>query len=137
MNKERVFKKYKERAGNILKDKERVNQLLGSTSDKLQQIVNSNDKLKELVDKVSVFFRMVKAQFSGDYRELPWRTLMLIAGAMLYFITPTDLIPDFLPAIGFTDDVAIVYWIYNSIKEDIERFESWENSLALEVEDES
>ena len=30
----------------------------------------------------------------------------LILGALGYFLLPLDLIPDFLPAIGFTDDIA-------------------------------
>ncbi|MCV9386890.1 YkvA family protein [Reichenbachiella ulvae] len=137
MNKEKVFKKYKEKAKDILSDNERFSRLMDTTSNKLQGIVNNNDKLKELVDKLSVFLRMVKAQFTGQYRELPWRTLLLVAGGMLYFVTPLDLIPDFLPALGFTDDLAIIFWIYNSIQEDIERFQSWENTLELEVEDES
>lgn len=137
MNKERVFKKYKEKAKDILNDNERFGRLMDTTSDKLQGIVNNNEKLKELVEKVSVFLRMVKAQFTGQYRELPWRTLLLLAGGLLYFVTPLDLIPDFLPALGFTDDLAIIFWLYNSIQEDIERFQSWENTLELEVEDES
>jgi uncharacterized membrane protein YkvA (DUF1232 family) len=30
-----------------------------------------------------------------------------IAGALGYFILPTDLIPDFIPVVGFTDDLGV------------------------------
>ena len=33
---------------------------------------------------------------------------MLVLGAMLYIITPIDLIPDFVPVIGYLDDLILV-----------------------------
>lgn len=40
----------------------------------------------------------------------------LILGALGYFLLPLDLIPDFLPAIGFTDDIAALgYAVYKVI----------------------
>ncbi len=37
--------------------------------------------------------------------EMPMRTKAMIYGALGYFISPLDLIPDFIPAVGFTDDI--------------------------------
>ncbi len=37
--------------------------------------------------------------------EMPARTKTMIYGALGYFISPLDLIPDFIPAVGFTDDI--------------------------------
>ncbi len=31
-----------------------------------------------------------------------------LIGALAYFIVPTDLLPDFLPALGFGDDAAVI-----------------------------
>ena len=31
-----------------------------------------------------------------------------LVGALAYFVLPTDIIPDFLPAIGYTDDAAVL-----------------------------
>ena len=30
-------------------------------------------------------------------------------GALAYFVVPTDMIPDFIAAFGFTDDAAVFY----------------------------
>lgn len=136
MDKRAKFKKYKSRAAELLKDNERVNTLLSKTSNKLKSIIDSNEKLKDFSEKVYTLFRMLKAQFNGDYTAFPWQTLVLIAGAMLYFVTPFDLIPDFIPALGLTDDMAIVLWVYNSLQEDIALFELWENTLNIEPIDE-
>ena len=37
--------------------------------------------------------------------EMPVRTKTMIYGALGYFISPLDLIPDFIPVVGFTDDI--------------------------------
>lgn len=39
-----------------------------------------------------------------------------IAGVLGYLICPTDLIPDMLPALGLTDDVAALMWALNSVR---------------------
>ena len=38
----------------------------------------------------------------------PLRYKQIIIGALGYFILPTDLLPDFIPGIGFADDLAAV-----------------------------
>ena len=39
-------------------------------------------------------------------KEVPFKDKMLITGCLGYFILPIDLIPDFIPIAGYTDDVA-------------------------------
>jgi hypothetical protein len=36
------------------------------------------------------------------------RVKLTLAGALAYFVMPIDLIPDFLPLVGFTDDAAVI-----------------------------
>jgi len=48
----------------------------------------------------------------------------IICGALGYLILPTDLIPDFILMLGFTDDIAAIMLAYNAIK----------NSVTPEIE---
>jgi uncharacterized membrane protein YkvA (DUF1232 family) len=41
-------------------------------------------------------------------RATPLRVRASILGALIYFITPADALPDLLPALGFTDDAAVL-----------------------------
>lgn len=43
----------------------------------------------------------------------------LIAGALAYFVSPIDIIPDFLPGIGFADDLIILLFVLGLIKRNI------------------
>lgn len=122
------FKKYKEKATALLQDKKKVQELVKNSAEKIKTVIEKNENLKEFVDQVGLMIRMIKAQFSGEYKDFPWKSTVMVAGALLYFLTPLDLIPDFIPGLGLTDDAALVYWVYQNIKEDIEKFRQWEIS---------
>ena len=115
----------------MLQDNSRVKQLIGAAGIKIRSVLDSNEKLKLFSDRILLMIRMIRAQFSGTYTDFPWKSLVMMVAALIYFITPFDLIPDFIPALGLTDDISIVYWVYQSIREDIERFEIWENTLEV------
>jgi uncharacterized membrane protein YkvA (DUF1232 family) len=53
----------------------------------------------------------------------------MIGGGLLYFILPTDLIPDFIPVIGYLDDLAILTTIMNSLKKEIDEYRIWQDTV--------
>jgi len=76
------------------------------------------------------FNRMVRAYMNGDYREIPWKNLLYITAGIVYFVTPLDLIPDFIPLTGFMDDLTVLMWVFNSVRSSIDDFEEWEKTTA-------
>jgi len=46
--------------------------------------------------------------YALDNPELPTKVRAVIYGALGYFILPIDLIPDFMPGVGFSDDIAVL-----------------------------
>jgi uncharacterized membrane protein YkvA (DUF1232 family) len=69
-----------------------------------------------LLEKITTLSRMVKAYFTGEYRIIPWVSIIKIIAVLIYFISPIDVIPDFLPFIGLTDDLALTMWLFSSLK---------------------
>ena len=75
--------------------------------------------------KIALFIEMIREYFRGNYREIPVKTIILITAALIYFVSPADVIPDFLIGIGFVDDGAVIAYVFNSLNEDIESFKTW------------
>jgi uncharacterized membrane protein YkvA (DUF1232 family) len=85
---------------------------------------NSNLTVVKLLNHYIVLFsQLIKAYIQGSYRKLPAIALAKIAAVLIYFISPFDFIPDVLPIIGFTDDLALVLWVGKSIKYELDEFE--------------
>lgn len=51
--------------------------------------------------------------------SVPSSEKLIIIGALGYFILPVDLIPDFIPVAGYTDDLAALIACYNKVKANI------------------
>lgn len=82
--------------------------------------------MASIKDKFFVLGRLIKAYALGDYRQIPWKTILLIVAAIIYFVNPLDLIPDLVPLTGLTDDFAVLVWVYNSVSTEIDKFVAWE-----------
>lgn len=79
---------------------------------------------------LAAFLRLLKAWALRQYQRIPWTALLLVAGAVVYFVMPIDLIPDVLAGIGFVDDVAVVSAAVRSVQDELDRFREWEQDGA-------
>ena len=70
--------------------------------------------------------RLLKAWKDGSYRGLSVRTLASLATALLYVLSPVDVIPDFIPGVGLIDDAAVLALLLHSIAQDLAAFRVWE-----------
>ncbi len=74
----------------------------------------------EFIEDVKLLYRMITdKKFSLDPK-----TYGAIAGAIAYVVLPADVIPDFLPALGFIDDAFVVSMLIERFKDEIERYKS-------------
>jgi uncharacterized membrane protein YkvA (DUF1232 family) len=77
-------------------------------------------------------FRMLRAWTRGAYRPATW-TIVSAAAVILYLLSPIDLIPDFLPAVGLLDDASFFVWVLARIRGELDRFVAWEQPGTDEV----
>jgi uncharacterized membrane protein YkvA (DUF1232 family) len=83
-------------------------------------------------EKFLVFSRLSAAYASGKYRDVPWKTIMTVLAAIIYFLNPIDLIPDFIPGVGLSDDFGVLLWVYNSMTTEVDKFLAWEKSMTVQ-----
>ncbi|RZK14902.1 MAG: DUF1232 domain-containing protein, partial [Hymenobacter sp.] len=68
---------------------------------------------------------------SGEYRQIQTNTIVSGLAVLLYVISPIDLIPDFIPVVGFLDDLSLVSWFIGKFHGEITRFREWEQTSAV------
>lgn len=106
--------------------------LLSQFSLKLRGINWQDVRMASIKDKFFVLGRLIKAYALGNYRQIPWKTILLVVAAIIYFVNPLDLIPDVVPLTGLTDDFAVLVWVYNSVSSEIDKFVAWEEDQLKE-----
>lgn len=65
-------------------------------------------KLKSLAAGLPFAEDLLAAYYCAFDRQTPLHVKAVLLGAIAYFILPTDLIPDYIPVIGYTDDAAVL-----------------------------
>jgi uncharacterized membrane protein YkvA (DUF1232 family) len=65
-------------------------------------------KLKREVASVPFLEDVLTAHYCAFDRNTPIHVKAMLVGAIVYFVAPDDLIPDYLPIIGFADDAAVL-----------------------------
>lgn len=73
------------------------------------------DKLKSArVDKIFIEYckTLIRAVKSP---KTPIKARAMAVGALIYFVSPIDLIPDNIPVIGYLDDLAVLSLAVNSL----------------------
>ena len=110
----------------IIRQEQKLVELVQKTLAKLSK-VKDNSKVQKFLQPIQIFIRMIKAHFRGEHK-MAYSTLGLIVLALVYFISPLDIIPDFLGFFGFADDLSVIMAVYAKVKDEVETFLDWERT---------
>ncbi|MGM0609266.1 MAG: YkvA family protein [Candidatus Muiribacteriota bacterium] len=89
------------------------------------------DKPSALIDiweDIKLLIGLVGDYVSRKYRETPWKTIAAAAGAIIYFASPIDVIPDFIPIAGYLDDALVLKLAIDFSSEDLIKYKKWKES---------
>lgn len=119
-----AFRKAKIEARDFLGDPDRLRGLVDEAIRKSER--HRHGPLRDIWDSLNTTFRLIKSYANGDYRVIPWESMLLLVAAVVYFLMPLDLIPDFIVGLGFLDDVALFGWVLRSVSTNLDAFTEWE-----------
>jgi uncharacterized membrane protein YkvA (DUF1232 family) len=89
-----------------------------------KKFLKSNNDRLSFLNKAEEFISMLSDYSKGDF-SLNDAALGWIIATLAYLILPTDLIPDFLPGIGFTDDAAAFIIAFKQLSNELRRYREW------------
>jgi uncharacterized membrane protein YkvA (DUF1232 family) len=124
------FKSARLKAESLIKDVSKLTTLL---HDAIAKADKNKSILKKVWDDLMTLFRLIRAWALGQYRDVPWQTIVFAIAGVVYFVNPFDLIPDPVPFLGFLDDSSVIGFVLYSISGDIKRFLEWEQAKTEQV----
>jgi uncharacterized membrane protein YkvA (DUF1232 family) len=121
------FKTMVASARRLIKHPEQLRQIV---DDAFIKVRKHSDAIREIAADLQIILRLIKAWLAGDYKDISTKSIVILIGAILYFLNPFDAIPDTIPVLGYVDDVAVVGWVVKTLKDEVEKFRVWESAIA-------
>ncbi|AHY43725.1 DUF1232 domain-containing protein [Stutzerimonas decontaminans] len=88
--------------------------------------------LKGLREDLMLLQALCVAWWRGEYRAISPNALIAIVAGLLYFLSPLDAIPDWLPGLGFVDDLAVLGWVMRKWSGELDAFRAWKQSQSAD-----
>ena len=76
-------------------------------------------KLARVLPRIPFAAELLAAFYAATDPATPRHARAILLAALAYFVLPTDLVPDFLAHIGFSDDAAVLYAAYRAASDHI------------------
>ena len=115
------FDKSKEKAKKLLEDRDKMDRFLERLERKLKHVPVVGGMLSE----IPILIALVKAYIEKRYLDIPIGSIIAVVGALIYFLSPIDLLPDFFPAIGLVDDAAVIGVALKLVHDDVKEYKAW------------
>lgn len=112
-----------ERAKNVSREDEKV--VVEELPEKVAKVLDSvNQRLpivKNLLGKVKMLYAMLRDKEFA----MAWSSKTMVIAGLLYFISPIDLLPDYIPILGYIDDAFVMSVVMNAMASEIERYKAY------------
>jgi uncharacterized membrane protein YkvA (DUF1232 family) len=122
----RVFAAVLDRAKWFAKNPKTLRELFQEAARKTNSIPKA--PFADMWSHLQAMLRLIRAYYCGEYRDVKIANLVLIIGAIIYVLDPWDLIPDWIPGLGYLDDATVMAFAIQKTRETLDEFTTWETS---------
>ncbi|MFT4753436.1 MAG: uncharacterized membrane protein YkvA (DUF1232 family) [Salibacteraceae bacterium] len=84
-------------------------------------------KFDSYLEDGKIMLSLIKDFWKKDYTSIPWYALTAIVFSLLYVLNPMDLSPDFIPIVGYLDDVTVLSFALTLVKKDLSAYKTWKS----------
>ena len=86
---------------------------------------SQGNRLGKLKDDLKLLQALCLAYWRGEYRAISPKALVSVVAGLMYFLSPIDAIPDFIPMFGMLDDIAVLAWLMKTLDDELSAFRLW------------
>lgn len=117
-----LLEQFRNKATKLLYNVDKTKDTLMRAFDKA---LDNKGAMSEVFHDLKLLLSLIKDYISGEYKEIPFGSIVAALAGVLYFLSPIDFIPDFLLGIGFIDDVFVISLVLKQIHSDLQKYEKW------------
>ena len=114
----------KGKAEQIIKDKTKIKKLLDK-AEKMCQKLSNLPVVGDIFSDVPLMCHMIADYVKGNYKDVPIASIITLTAAIIYLVSPVDLIPDPIPVLGLLDDAGVILLALQSVHNDLMSYSEW------------
>jgi uncharacterized membrane protein YkvA (DUF1232 family) len=119
------IKLVKGKAFDYIKDRKKAMELIKVATQKTK---SEQGRFESFKNQMLLLLDVLQDWHSGDYRQIPYKSITMVVIGILYFVIPTDLIPDIFLGVGLIDDATMLAYIFKQIGKDLGRYKDWKSN---------
>jgi len=93
--------------------------------EKIKEKLKDSIHLERFTTDISLFISLIKDYYQGNYRKIPYKSISSIVIGLVYILNPIDIIPDFIPLIGYVDDALVIAFCLKMVEKDLLEYQAW------------
>ena len=92
---------------------------------KAKKILSKMPVFNSILDDAVLVVSMIKDYGRGTYKKVPFRIVISFVVVVLYLVFPEDAIPDFIPFVGYVDDLALFEFFIRMFSKELEEYKKF------------
>lgn len=117
---EEFKEKWMSKAQEYIKTPEKIKNIIPQIQEYL-----SKKGLSEVKENILLLIDYMSDIVNGNYKDYSVKSLLFVVAAMIYLVSPIDVIPDFIFGIGLTDDVAVIVFVLREVSLELDKYNKW------------
>jgi uncharacterized membrane protein YkvA (DUF1232 family) len=81
--------------------------------------------LARLFQDLRLLLSLIKDYWKGSYRDVSLKSIIIFLVAIVYILSPIDIIPDYILGLGQIDDAAILAFSLYFLEKDLSKYNAW------------
>lgn len=131
---ERIFsregvKQWESKAKEYIDNPEKTRELIDNATKKAE--ANRDGVLSNVWEKIQLLISLIKDWVNGNYKNISNTSIILVLVGLIYFVSPVDIIPDWIIGLGLIDDAAVLGLIINQVDKELIKYKLWKKSGSL------
>ena len=115
------FFAYKDKAIDMLKDAKKLDEFLEKVGEHLKKYGDAGRHLAYIPEMMM----LVRSYAIGEYKDITLQEIVAIIAALMYFVSPVDILPDILPGLGMLDDILVMEIVIGWCNKSIDKYMEW------------